>query len=452
MALSKARSLIRKNRTVYRFGSWAKGMLPKRFYYSSAYFYILSLNRRYERPDERQAVQATLKRQLAAYLKAALEHVPYYGETVKLRPADIDESNAVGALLEFPYLHKAIVMDNKEAFLNRTFDRESLTYFTSGGSTGRGIGVWRSKEEIQIESAFVLSEWGKFGLDWERSRIVKIGADANKRDDEDPFIYHANRLYVSTFHLNDTWMDEIYRAIIAFKPQFIWSYPSCVEALAGHMVDRAKPRMRLKGILLSSEGFQPHQYNLFKRAFDAPISDLYGLTERTNMAFSHESESGDGFYYHLVDTYGYSENYRDEHGNDEIVGTSYWNFAMPLIRYRTQDLGTIDENGRIRHLQGRAQDFVIDKKGRRIPALSVNIQKYTWDYVDIYQLVQNKAGELIVRFVPKANFTEAIKESILDYLRRDYSEFFDVHLEVVNDIARTESGKRRLLISNLAQR
>jgi phenylacetate-CoA ligase len=452
MALSRMKSLIRRNQTLYRFGAWAKGNLPKRFYYSKDYFRILELNKRYERPDQRLAVETELKRQLAAYLKAALQHVPYYSETVKVRPGDIDESNAVSALMEFPYLHKAIVMDNKEAFLNRTFDRSSLTYFTSGGSTGRGIGVWRSKDEIQIESAFVLSEWGKFGLDWERSRIVKIGADANKQDHEDPFKYHANRLYVSTFHLNDTWMDEIYRAIIAFRPHFIWSYPSCVEALAGHMMERERPRMRLKGLLLSSESFQLHQYTSFKRAFDAPISDLYGLTERTNMAFLRESESGEDFYYRLVDTYGYSENYRDEHGNDEIVGTSYWNFAMPLIRYRTQDLGSIDENGIIRRLQGRAQDFIIDKKGRRIPALSVNIQKYTWDYVNIYQLVQDKAGDLIVRFVPKPNFTEAIKESILDYLRRDYEEFFDVHLEVVKDIARTESGKRRFMISNLAQR
>jgi len=452
MVFSNVKTVLKRNRNLYRFGVWVKSRLPKRFYYSSAYRYILSLNQQYERPDQKEAVNATLRRRLANYLREALEAVPYYRETVKVRPADIDESNAVDALKEFPYLHKSTVMDNREAFLNRRFNKESLTSLTSGGSTGRGIEVWRSKAEMDIETAFVLSEWGKLGLDWEKSRIVRFGADAQKRDDEDPFLYWANRLLISTFHLHSRWMDEICRAVIAFKPDFIWSYPSCVEILARYMEEHAKPPMRLKGILLSSETLQDHQYALFKRIFDAPVSDLYALTERTNMAFSRESESGDGFYYRLVDTYGYSENYRDEYGNDEVVGTSYWNIAMPLIRYRTYDIGTIDANGIIRKLQGRTQDFFIDKKGRRIHAMSINIRQCTWDFVSVFQLVQNTAGELIIRIVPNKNYTEALKEQILNNIRQAYGEFFDVELEIVGEITRTKTGKRRSIVCNLERR
>jgi phenylacetate-CoA ligase len=452
MAISKMKTILKNNRNLYRFAVWVRGRLPKRCFYSPAYASILSLNKRYERPDQKEAVQATLRRRLAALLRGSLELVPYYRETVKVSPREIDESNALDALREFPYLRKATVMDNKEAFLNRRFDKESLTYYTSGGSTGRGIGVWRTKEETDIENAFVLSEWGKLGLDWERSRIVRIGADTNKRDDEDPFKYYANRLFISTFHLHARWMEEICRAIVAFKPDFIWAYPSSVEILAGYLEEHGKPPMWLKGILLSSETLQDHQYALFKRIFDAPVSSLYGLTERTNMAFSRESEGGGGFYYRLVDTYGYSENYRDEHGNDEIVGTSYWTAAMPLVRYRTSDIGTIAEHGIIRKLQGRTQDFFIDKRGRRVLAVSVNIQKYTWEYVSVYQLVQNRVGELIIRVVPRKNFNGEIKESILNDIRRNYDQFFDTQIEVVDEIAYTKTGKRRVMINNLDPR
>jgi len=451
MVLSKMRKALKRNRNVYRVYTWVKAGLPKRFYYTSAYADILSLNKRYERPDQKEAVRAILRRRLAANLRDALESVPYYRDTVKVRPVDIDESNAVAALMEFPYLHKATVMDNREAFLNRRVKKDSLTQYTSGGSTGRGIGVWRSKAEIGTEVAFVVSEWGKLGLDWEKSRIVRIGSDANKRESENPFTYYLNRLLISTFHLHSRWMDEIYRAIIAFKPQFIWAYPSCVEVLAGYMQEQGKPRMRLKGILLSSETLLEYQHVLFKRIFDAPVSSLYGLTEQTNQAFLRETENGDGFYYRLVDTYGYSENYRDEYGNDEIVGTSHWNTTMPLIRYRTQDLGTIDENGIIRNLHGRTQDMVVDKKGKNVPATCLNIQQCTWDDIYIYQLVQNRVGELIIRVVPKKSFTEAVKELILKKLRREYGEFFDMQLEVVDRIERTKAGKRRVVISNIRQ-
>lgn len=449
MAFLRMKAALKKNRTLYRLCIWARSRLPKRFFYSSAYARILALNKLYERPDQREAVRATLRRQLATYLREALESVPYYRETVKVRPGDIDESNAVDALMEFPYLQKSTVMDNKDAFLNRRFDKESLTYDTSGGSSGRGIGVWRTKGENDIETAFVLSEWGKLGLDWEKSRIVRIAADPTKQKGEDPFQFWRNRLLISTFHFHSRWMDEIYGAIVAFKPDFIWSYPSNVQMLAAYMEEHAKPPMRLRGLVLSSETLLDHQYTLFKRIFDAPVSDLYGLTERTNMAFLHEAGGRDGYYYRLVETYGYSENYRDEYGNDEIVGTSYWNMAMPLIRYRTGDIGTIEAGGVIRKLQGRGQDSFIDRKGNRLLAMSVRLPDYAWDYVSAYQLLQNRAGELVIRIVPKKNLTEAIKASILKDTRDKYGEFFDAEIEVVNEIEWTRAGKRRLIISNL---
>ena len=449
MPLSVMKTMLKRNRHLYRFGIFIKSSLPKTFYYTRAYPYILSLNKRYEKPDQQAAVRAVLRRQLAECLREALEWVPYYRETVSMRPDEIDESNAVEALKEFPYLQKSTVVDNDEAFLNRRFNKNSLARYTSGGSTGHGITVWRTKREDGIEVAFVISEWGKLGLDWEKSRIVRISADVIKRDDEDPFKYWGNRLFISTFHLHSRWMDEIYRAIVAFKPQFIWAYTGGMEMLAEYMQGQAKSLPSLKGILLSSETLLDHQYPLFKRAFRVPVSDLYGLTERTNLAFLRESSNGDDFYYRLSDTYGYYENYRDEYGNDEIIGTSYWITAMPLIRYRTSDIGTIDENGIIRKLQGRAQDYFIDKKGRRLLASPVRVEKYAWQYIAVSQLVQNKAGEIIIKVVPKKNFTEPIKKLIQDCVNRDYGQYFDAQIEIVNDIEWTKAGKRQIIINNL---
>jgi phenylacetate-CoA ligase len=440
--------MLRKDRRLYRFAAWAKGALPKRFYYSNAYFEILALNSRYERPDQKEPVRALLRRRLADCLRESLELVPYYRETVKVSAGDIDESNAVDALKEFPYLEKSTVVDHAEAFMNRRFAGKPLTREISGGSSGQGITVWRSKEEIDIEHAFVVSEWGKLGLDWERSRIVRMGSDANKREDEDPFRYWANRLFVSTFHLNDRWMDEIYRAIVAFKPQFIWSYPSNVQILASYLEEGRKPRIPLKAILLSSETLRDHQYELFKRVFGVPVSSLYGLTERTNMAFLCESESGR--LYRLVDTYGYSENRRDGDGVDEIVGTSYWNLAMPLIRYRTSDTGTIDGNGVIRKLQGRTQDFIIGWKGKKIPASSVLMPKPAYQYISICQLAQKKAGEVIFRIVPRKNFTETVKAEVLESIRTSYGGFFNVEIEIVDEIEWTKVGKRRIVVNGRA--
>jgi phenylacetate-coenzyme A ligase PaaK-like adenylate-forming protein len=440
-----------KKGTLYRLGTWVYGRTPKRFIYTSEYDHIIRLNERYERPDQEEAVRATLRRRLAWYLQEALESVPYYRETVKVRPEDIDESNAADALKEFPYLLKSTVMNDSDAFVNRKFRKESLTYTQSAGSTGQAIGLWRTKAEVGIEVAFVASEWGKFGLDWERSRIVRMGADCRKPENEDPFTYWRNRLYISPSHLHSRWMEEIYRAIVAFKPDFIWAYPSSVLLFAEYLQEREKPPLQLKALLLASENLEEYQYHLFKRIFNAPVSAHYGLTERTNMATLRETDGGSDFHYRLIDTFGYSENYRDELGNDEIVGTSYWNIAMPLIRYRTSDIGRIDENGIIRKIQGRTQDFFIDKKGRRVSALSVHLQKYMGSHVKIHQLMQNRAGEVIIRVVPKKTFNQTIKQSILDDIRKEYGEVFDARIQEVDEIEWARAGKWRVIVNNLKQ-
>ena len=62
--------------------------------------------------------------------------------------------------------------------------------------------------------------------------------------------------------------------------------------------------------------------------------------------------------YQLDNLYAYNENLEDEFGNNEIIGTSYWNEAMPFIRYKTQDFGKIDSNGFIKSLDGRGQTFL----------------------------------------------------------------------------------------------
>jgi phenylacetate-coenzyme A ligase PaaK-like adenylate-forming protein len=84
--------------------------------------------------------------------------------------------------------------------------------------------------------------------------------------------------------------------------------------------------------------------------------------------------------------------------------------------------------------------------------MSINIRECTWDFVSVFQLVQNTAGELIIRLVPNKNYTEAIKEQLLNNVRQAYGEFFDVKLEVVGEIPRTKTGKRRSIVCNLESR
>lgn len=449
MSLNKIKRFIKTHRNIYQVALYAKKIIiqPREVNYCKEYFKVLEFNRLNEYKEHKEKIKIILAEKLSSLLRETLCHVPYYRETVSIKADDINVDNAYTALKEFPYLSKKMIMDNKEAFLNDTFDKSSLTYGTSGGSTGEGIGVWRTENERQIESAFFDYEWGKLGFVRGKSKIVRFSTAARKRINERPWEYARDYLYISPYHLNKQWLEEIYKEIFRFRPDFFHTYPSCLEMLARYMQDQNLPPIKCGGLLLASEMFTKDQHKLFKEKFNAPICVHYGLSESSNLGFTYFDSNNDRIFYKLNPIYGYSENYQDPLGY-EIVGTSYWNFAMPFIRYRTQDYGKI-ENGIIHKLDGRSQDFLTARDGSKIPGFTIKIDEFTWDYLSVYQIVQNKVGEIVLKVVPKSNFNQGIKELILKKQIDRWGGFFNITLEVVEKINRTGIGKHRLIVNNL---
>lgn len=91
-----------------------------------------------------------------------------------------------------------------------------------------------------------------------------------------------------------------------------------------------------------------------------------GHTERAILAYEKNSK----YVYEPFQTYGYAEVVNVD-GKDELVGTSYYNQASPLIRYNTNDeiTDTVTDDGILQSFKmkgGRSGEFVIDKEGKKI--------------------------------------------------------------------------------------
>ena len=451
--INMARSVMPQNLRVFlsRYYPTILNLVPRRWRYHQDYFEVFRLNRLAEN-GQQSLVNAIMAQRLASVLKDALTHVPHYRESVRIQIEDIIETTAFEVLQAFPYLYKEEIMQNRDRFLNERYQKRDLLYITTGGSTGQGIGVWSDRRERQVEKAFFDYEWGKFGYIPHRSKVVRFGMEACKRENEIPWSQIGNRLLISPYHLNKRWLPQIYSQISDFKPDFFHSYPSCLEMVARYIKYQGLPKIWASGIFLASEAFTESQYELFKQIFDAPIKAHYGLCERTNLAFMYENDDKESFFYRVNSIYGFSENLPDEYGNQEIVGTSYWNHVMPFIRYRTQDFGMIEPDGMIRQLDGRNQELLITRTGAKIPGFSIKIDEFTWDYVSVYQVVQEQKGAIVLRIVPRSNFNEHVKTRLLEKQTERWGEFFKISIELVDSIPRTASGKHRLIVNNLPDR
>jgi phenylacetate-CoA ligase len=425
-----------------RYYAW-RPWLPTRALYHPDYFRIRTWLAR-----DGDGGLARARARLRATLAHALTHVPHYRDSVRLSAAEALNEPLGEVLARFPYLTKDEVMARQRSFLDCRLDPRRLLYATSGGSTGHGIGVWRSKRLADIEKAFFAHEWGRFGFSFDKARILRIGADARRLAHEGPTRVMGNRLMLSPYHIDASHRAAIAAAIERFRPRYVHAYPSSAAALA-ELLAADPPTMGVRAVLLASEPASPDQLAVIERLFGCPISLNYGLSERTNLAFADHNQHGT-MDYRFQPLYGWSEN-RIDGERLEIVGTSLWNDVMPLIRYRTGDYGRIDAHGRCAAIDGRGHEFLVDRNGRRIPGLAINIDEATWDFVRLYQVRQRRPGEITLAVVGRhGRLSPEQRAFLLDAQQRRWGGFFDISLQEESDIPLAPNGKRRLVVSALS--
>jgi phenylacetate-CoA ligase len=420
----------------YRWRRWVPGQLL----YHRDYFLVEKLL--CSAPEQRARAQDMRLRHI---LSTALAHVPFYRRRVRLDADTIGRAPLNELIAQFPYIEKAEVMAHQRDFLDERVDPRFLRYAASNGSSGTGIGVWRSKREGDIEKAFYAHAWGSFGFRFDRSRYLRIGCDAVRPLAAPPTWRLGNRLMLSPDHLRPAQRAAIVAALQRFRPQFIHAYPSSALALA-ELLAPGELAFPVRAVLLASEPASPAQLALIGRVFDAPVSISYGLTERTNLAFATCAGAAREPY-RFEPLYGRTET-RPRHGRKEIVGTSLWNETMPLIRYCTGDFAAIDEHGRCDAIQGRLQEFVVDRHGNRLPGLTIALDASSWDFVRACQLYQREPGKVTLRVVPRQQGLSPDQvHALLAAPVRHWGPGIEFDCVEVAEIADSPGGKRRFVVN-----
>ena len=169
--------------------------------------------------------------------------------------------------------------------------------------------------------------------------------------------------------------------------------------------------------------------------------------------------------YHVYPEYSYVELIEGDdellsYENDtiyEIVGTSFGNNAMPLIRYRTMDYAVEDSikckckrnYPLLKKVIGRKQDFFIDKTGCLITFTGMNrpLRPVT-QKIMAYQYIQEKEGIVKLNIELKEKFNTDDILTIKKIFQSIYPRF-DIEIDFVDYIHRTKNGKFRYLVQKI---
>ncbi len=198
-------------------------------------------------------------------------------------------------------------------------DREAYAWYVAG--TWLGLRWWGTDF---TERAAVLLGPGPRGL----ARLLVAAKD-----------WVLNWLRLPVDRRFDDGCRHVLRRLHAFRPAYLYTYPSAAHRLANEVLDRgADPPRGLKVVVLTGEPPYAFQRRQIQAAFGCPVTVEYGSSEVGCMAF--ECPHGT---LHVM-----SENVYLEQGPEPGLGnaaalvvTQLHNRVFPLLRYRLGDLGVV---------------------------------------------------------------------------------------------------------------
>ena len=243
-----------------------------------------------------------------------------------------------------------------------------------------------------------------------------------------------------------------------------------LEHLPSHVLlyfERAKQlgidirQTKLRMVVGVGEGWAEAYKRKVEAEYGVPFRSAYGLVE-TSVVSGECPEGGgmhmvmDNFIIEVIDPETGENLIPGEEG--ELVITPLNNVAMPLIRYRTGDVGSLipyelckcgNKHPKISFVRGRVSQF-IKVRGRRILPIDVEeVVAITPELGDEYQIILDRPGELETLKVkaeirPDQN-PEDMKKKMEETIRKDLGIESEVELVPLGSLGRSLFKAQRVI-------
>ena len=402
------------------------------------------------------------EKQLRHLINFSYRSVPYYHKLfdgLKLSPNDI---RMVEDLEKLPILTKDIIKQNWDDFKPVNMGKIKYSENTTGGSTGTPFNYRQSKYDRFFGGALLYRGWSYAGYELGDKMVFLAGSSldvgANSFIVKKAHEISRNIRKLSSFDMGQDDMKKYTDVINSFKPRFMRGYASSINFFANYIKENDVEIISPSAVFTTAEKLmQPMRKNI-EDVFACDVYDTYGLNDGGVGAYECSEHCGlhidtERSIMEVVDDTGFQIN----EGIGHILGTSLHNYAMPFIRYDTDDMGHIIEDacgcGResmlLKEVMGRSVDVLLTPEGKSVHGWF--FLYIFWEHckgIKEYQVIQENIDEILIKIVQEDDFDEKQIEIIGDIIKRK-SSGWDIEFRFVDKIERTKAGKYKFIISEL---
>lgn len=415
--------------------------------------------------DELESYKLTKLKEL---LVEAGNYVPYWRSLFKKLDFEPKEIQALNEIEELPMLNKNIIKENYKDFISEKVDLETITYMTTGGSTGSPLKILMDREYRSRSHAATRYYLMKAGITPGVERGVRLhgnkipNTSLNKRE---YWLIEGNRLTMSVSDISLENCSDYMKAIREFKPNYIHAYSSALALLVSYAEQKGeKFPTSIKNIFCDSETTYSWQRDLILDSMNAHFYNIYGHTEGAGMAITFPSSQNlESLPIGIMEVIDKNGNVlKDPNEEGEIVVTGFNNKIMPFIRYQTFDIAVIGLSNKtnlrsfspiLSSIKGRVQDYLVTKDESLVPAAPILFDyNFDWTGIDLFQVLQEKAGILEFKIVT-SSYINPNKDKLKNRIIREFSKLFsykfDIKVSFHNKIETTNRGKFRYVDQRL---
>lgn len=335
-----------------------------------------------------------------------------------------------------PIVTKAMLRDHVRDF-------SGAMRINTGGTSGEPFSFYIDKNAFAREWAHMHAIWQLKNYRYTDLKLTLRGKNLGNTS----FIYNPvhNEFILNTYKPLQTFKNELIHLFKTQEIKYLHGYPSTIFEFLKNIEQLCHPyeqniiRRNLVACLLSSEFPHPNITAYFTRVWNLDYISWYGHSEMCVLAYDEGKENR----YKPFISYGYPEVI--EHN---LIGTSWHNFDMPLIRYNTGDIveGSWDTQGILQYFsvtEGRNVDYITDCEGNKIALTALIFGRHhkAFNYVKFIQVQQIDTGKIIFYLIADPGEIPHTNE-LLDLSNVN----INYEIKVIQSPYKTKAGKLKLKI------